>query len=142
MLGHHRGEVVRVDGAEDRLCAVLVGSAASSEKAEQIARNSQDCPYVALYAAADRLVVAVFALPRRKRWWIEYPQEHPELLGLETVEVHVTEQIEASSPWTRGIVEPTQSAAPCGTVCGSCPQYRTRCQGCPATVYLVTEGDA
>lgn len=120
---------------EDPISAILVGNAATREKAEEMARNFQGCPYATLYAATDRLVVGVFAIPASKRWWIEYPQEHPELLGLEEVVVHVTEGIEASSPWTRGTVEPVLSVAPCGAECGECPQYGVRCQGCPATTY-------
>ena len=117
------------------VCAVLVGNAATRERAERIAACSQSCPYVALYTAADRLVVGVFALPASKRWWIEYPQDHPELLGLENVAVHVTERIEASSPWTRGDVEPVLQIAPCETDCDHCPQYQFQCKGCPATVF-------
>lgn len=120
---------------DDQLCAVLVGRAATGEKAEAIARNARGCPYVALYAASGQLVVALFGLPRTKRWWIEYPQDHPELLGLERVAVTVIEDMEAASPWARGAVEPTLSVAPCSTVCGRCPQYRARCEGCPATTY-------
>ena len=122
---------------EDPMCAILVGNAATCEKAEEIARNSQGCPYATLYVATDRLVVGVFAIPASKRWWIEYPQEHPELLGLEKAVVLVTEGIEASSPWTRGTVEPVLSVAPCGAECGECPQYGDRCQGCPATTHSV-----
>ena len=125
-----------MDQDEDVLCAVLIGSAASGEEAEEIVRNSRDCPYVALYAAQDRLVVGVFGIPASKRGWIEYPQEHPELLGLEAVDVHVTERITASSPWTRGEVEPVLDEAPCGTDCSSCPQYSARCPGCPATMWF------
>jgi hypothetical protein len=124
-------------GSKDPICATLLGNAASREKAREIACVSQNCPYVALYVAADRLVVGVFALPASKRWWIEYPQEHPEVLGLEKVVVHVTERIEASSPWTRGTVEPILAVAPCGTDCGQCPHYGARCQGCPATTYYM-----
>jgi hypothetical protein len=119
---------------EDLICAVLIGNAATREKAEAVARNSRKCPYVASYTATDCLVVGVFALPASKRWWIEYPQEHPELLGLDKVVVPVTTDFEVSSPWTRGVVEPVLSTAPCGTECGECPQYGTRCRGCPATI--------
>lgn len=118
---------------EDVLCAVLVGNATSRDRAERIARSSRKCPYVALYVADDCLVVGVFAIPVSKRRWIEYPQEHPELLGLEAVVVHVTDGIRASSPWSRGVVEAVLEEAPCGTDCRSCPQYGTRCDGCPAT---------
>lgn len=117
------------------LAAVLVGSAATSEKAQAIARHSRGCPYVAHYGATGKLVVALFGLPRSKRWWIEHPQDHPELLGLERVVVKVIEGMEAASPWARGVVEPTRSVAPCQTECGRCPQYGARCAGCPSTTY-------
>lgn len=120
---------------KETLCAILAGNAATWEKAEEIARASQGCPYVALYVATDRLVVGVFALPPSRRWWIELPQHRPELLGLETAVVQVTDRIDASSPWARGTVEPVLSVAPCGTDCGACPQYGQRCRGCPATTY-------
>jgi hypothetical protein len=117
------------------LCAVLLGNAATEAQAKKLAHNSQKCPYVATYTAAGRLVVGVFALPASKRWWIEYPQEHPELLGLEKVLVLVPDQIEATSPWSQGMVEPVMQIAPCGSDCAGCPQYRARCTGCPVTVH-------
>ncbi len=36
------------------LCAVLLGNATTSERAEAIARNSRRCPYVTLYVAKER----------------------------------------------------------------------------------------
>ena len=117
------------------LCAVLVGQAASDIDAEGIAANTQGCPYVALYATSDRLVTGIFVLPRDKQWWIELPQERPELLGLESVQVFIADRLEASSPWSAGSVEPELPIAPCGAGCGQCPHYRTRCDGCPATVF-------
>ena len=120
---------------EDRLCAVLIGRAATCERAWAFVSDSQRCPYVALYMATDRLVVGVFVLPAHKRWWIEYPQAYPDVLDLKRVAVHVMEDVSTSSPWSRGTVEPVLSLAPCGTDCGRCPQYRARCAGCPATTY-------
>jgi hypothetical protein len=123
----------------DSLCAVLLGNAGTAERAAAFARTSQHCPYVAHYTSADRLVVGVFVLPRSKRWWIEMPQAQPELLGLERVEVHVTDRVAASSPWSRGKVAPVLGLAPCKTDCGTCPQYGERCAGCPATTYYERE---
>lgn len=117
------------------LCAVLIGTAPTREEAEAKAQRTRSCPYVALYVVKDRLVVGVFAIPSSKRRWIEYPQDHPEVLGLEAAAVSVTDRVAVSSPWTRGEVEPVLEEASCGTDCQACPQYRTLCQGCPATIW-------
>lgn len=118
-------------------CAILIGNAATCEKVKQIARNSQGCPNVTLYVATNRPVVGVFAVPASKQWWMEYSQEHPGLLGLEKVVVHVTERIETSSPWTPGTVGPILLAAPYGAECSQYPEYGAKCHGCPATTYQV-----
>jgi hypothetical protein len=131
-LTHHAGD------QEGVVCAVLIGNAPTEVAAEQVARNSQGCPYVAMYAATGRMVVGVFALPASKRRWIEIPQERPELLGLQKAAVFVTEGIEASSPWSRGEVRPVLQLAPCGTDCRPCPLYRA---GCPATVWAAPAGE-
>jgi hypothetical protein len=129
-----------IGDGEETLCAVLLGNAATCERAADLAQSSRVCPYVATYTASDRLVVGVFALPAHKRWWIEYPQEHPELLGLERLVVHVTDEIRASSPWSRGEVAPVLEIAPCETDCGACPHYAVRCEGCPVTVHYRPRG--
>ncbi len=125
---------------EPILCAVLVGTAPTRQEAEAKAQRTRSCPYVALYLAKDRLVVGVFAIPSTKRWWIEYPQDHPEVLGLESAAVSVMHRVAVSSPWTRGEVEPVLEEAPCGTDCRACPQYRTECGGCPATIWYSRTG--
>ena len=116
------------------VCAVLIGNAESEGKAREFATKSSTCPYVATVTSAGRLVVGVFAMPADKRWWIEVPQDRPELLGLEKVAVFVTDRIEATSLWTRGDVRPDQKIAPCGSDCGTCPELCERCGGCPATI--------
>jgi hypothetical protein len=113
----------------------LLGNAATEDKAEQLARNMQNCPYIALYIAQKSLITGVFVLPKEKRWWIEIPQERPELLGLEHLEIFFPEQLDVSSPWSRGAVHPTLSTAPCGSNCTTCPYYQAQCHGCPATIY-------
>ena len=129
----------RADATSQALTAVLLGNAPSTEAAAAIARQMQGCPYVASYRSHGDMVIGVFALPPEKRWWIELPQERPELLGLERVAVFVTEQVHAKSPWTAGAVQATADTAPCGSDCRSCPQYGERCNGCPATVHYVAE---
>ncbi len=117
------------------ICAVLLGNAATPALAEAFACDSRGCPYVASYTAIGTAVMGLYVLPAGKRWWIEYPQEHPEVLGLQKAEVFITDRIEASSRWSLGQVEPVLETAPCGTDCVTCPHYQQRCMGCPATVF-------
>ncbi len=122
---------------KENLCAVIIGNAPTCEKAEEIACRMQNCPYVVLYTASERLVVGVFMIPPGKRWWIEYPGEHPEVLGLEVARIEVMEDMDASNPWIRREVEPVLPVAPCGSDCGQDPLYPDTCRGCPATTYYV-----
>ncbi len=123
--------------AETVICAVLIGNAASSSQAEDLASRSRNCPYVASYSCTGNVVIGVFALPLSKRWWIDYPQQRPEVLGLQKAAVFVTDRVSVSSPWSQGAVQPLLASAPCGTSCDGCPQYRSRCSGCPATVHFM-----
>ena len=123
-------------GKQDKpICALLIGNAATAQKADKIATAFSDCPYATLYTSSDRLVLGVYIMPESKRWWIEVPQEEPQLLGLERLRVFFTDQIEAASPWSLGIVKPELKLAPCKADCVTCPLYLDRCQGCPATVF-------
>jgi hypothetical protein len=122
---------------------LLIGTAETAEYAEAFVRRSRACPYVSSYTAEDHTVVGFFVLPEEKRWWIEVPAEHPELLGLRRVRVFFPRRRDESSPWSRGEVEPVLEETPCGTPCDRCPQYRGReggrCRGCPATKYYLEE---
>lgn len=117
------------------ICAVLVGTAPHKAGADHASTWFQHCPYAVTCTSTGRIIVALFCLPPSKRWWLELPQENPELLGLVQLAVFFTDQVDVSSPWSRGAVQPTSQIAPCGTDCDPCPQYRRRCEGCPATVY-------
>ncbi len=115
--------------ADDPIGAVLIGRVATCDRARAFASDSQRCSYVALYTATGRLVIGVFVLPAHKRWWIEYPRTHPDVLGLERLEIHVLEDVSTSSPRSRGSVALVLTLAQCGTDCGRCPQYRIGAPG-------------
>lgn len=122
---------------ETVICAILIGNAASPNQAQDLASRSRKCPYAAAYTSVGNTVIGVFALPASKRWWIEIPQENPELLGLQKAAVFITNWISVDSPWSKGMVHPLFASAPCGTNYAGCPQYRSRCRGCPATVHFL-----
>ncbi len=111
---------------------VLLGTASSEARAADIVDRFQSCPYVSLYASSGRTVVGVFGIPESKRWWLEWPETQPEVVGLDTAAVFLADRLIAPSPWTGDEVVACDSA-PCGADCGDCPEYRGRCSGCPST---------
>jgi hypothetical protein len=122
------------------LVGVLLGEAPTSAKAQRLADIFQPCPYCVSCTSARRTVIGVFTLPPDHGWWLEGIAEQPEeTLGLKRAEVFFTQQIEASSPWTRGEVKPKLERAPCGTDCRECPWYPQECEGCPATLHYVAK---
>ena len=114
---------------------VLVGTAPSEAVAEEICDRFGACPYACMYACSGKTVVAVLGMPESKRWWLEWPQERPEVMGLQSAAALVAGSLVAPSPWTRGEAAPTLDKAPCGADCRECDEYQQRCSGCPATVF-------
>jgi hypothetical protein len=119
----------------DAISAVMVAVAASPEKAQQAMPFTRACPYLATCSAVGNTMVSLFILPPSKRWWVEMPQENPDLIGMQKVVVYISEELLASSPWSRGEVEPVLEISPCRSNCQICPQYRNPCSGCPATIH-------
>lgn len=119
----------------ERLCAVLLGTAGTPRAAAEHARDSAQCPYVCSYTAEGCMTVGVYVLPADKRWWIEIPARQPELLGLVRASLAFMDFPDAESAWSLGKVRPELSRPPCGSDCLRCPQYAARCTGCPASTF-------
>jgi hypothetical protein len=117
------------------ICAVLIGKAPDERAAQEYLHFTQLCPYVAAILATGLTVMSLYVLPESKRWWIETPAGHPELLGLLKAEVKFIAGDLASSPWSRNEVRPVMDMPPCGSNCGTCPFFQVRCPGCPATCF-------
>ena len=111
---------------------ILVGSASSEARAAEVVDRFQSCPYVSFYASSGITVVGVFGMPVSKRWWLEWPEQRPAVIGLDKAVVFLTDRLIAPSPWALGEVEPSYGT-PCRAHCGDCSEYRGRCSGCPST---------
>ncbi len=123
------------------IVGVLLGEASTATKATRLAGCYRPCPYCVSFSSAGRAVIGVFALPPEQRWWLEEIEKRPgETLGLDRAEAFFARQVEATSPWSRGEVEPSGELSPCGSDCSSCPAYRERCPGCPATRHYLAGG--
>jgi hypothetical protein len=108
-----------------------------------VTRHMRDCPHMlAMLPISDGVddqthrVICVLALPEDKKWWAEMLQESPSLIGARSVEV--TWSPEA---WPKTALLPETVRAgrpPCEADCPKCPQYRTRCKGCPSSEHYLT----
>jgi len=71
------------------------------------------------------------------KWWLEGAEDDPvNTLGLESVEVFELSRISGESSFSEEKTEGSLSIAPCGSDCLQCPQYNSRCEGCPQTVHF------
>lgn len=120
---------------EKLICALLVGEAETEEKAKQIARSYENCPYIKLIATKENQLFATFFLPKRQRWWIEYVEKKPrETFGLKKAEVTIVDAVQYPRKLKMGLPEKPQQISPCGSNCAICPAYE-KCLGCPATIF-------
>ncbi|MFO7743668.1 MAG: prenyltransferase/squalene oxidase repeat-containing protein [Anaerolineae bacterium] len=116
-----------------KLVGVLLGSA-TPQRAQRLAEIFRPCPYCASFAIAGCAVMGLYVFPPHHRWWLESIEDLPrETLGLERAEVFFARQVAATSPWSRGEVQPVLEKGPCGADCRECPNYRQKCSGCPGT---------
>ncbi len=116
---------------ERMVTGVLVGTAASEARAREIADRFRACPYASLFASSGTAVVGVFGMPESRRWWLEWPEQHPEVMGLESAIAFLADRLVAPSAWTCGEV-PESGQAPCGADCSECEKHGQMCAGCPA----------
>ena len=113
---------------------ILLGNTNTSEKAAEMAETFRPCPYCVSYQSSGNTLIGVFVIPEDHKWWLESVAENPEgTMSLKSAEAFFPEAIDASSPWSRGEVEPILEQAPCSAECQKCPVYENPCQGCPST---------
>lgn len=121
----------------DTLVGVLLGQT-TPERASRLAEMFRPCPYCASFAATGGTILGLYAIPADHAWWLEWVEHSPEeTLGLQRAEVFFARQVGATSPWSRGEIQPIQERGPCGADCRECPHYCQRCPGCPATQYFL-----
>jgi len=117
------------------ICALLFGEGDSKSRVEQIAARFGKCPYVGLMTTKGTQLFAVFFLPRRQKWWIEYIEKKPRrTLGLRKARVTVVDHIQYPRRVETRRPKRTRKLSPCGSSCGTCPSYG-RCLGCPSTPF-------
>lgn len=89
------------------LVGVLVGESLTPAGAAWIVQTYRHCPYCVSYRSTGRIVIGVFSLPPKRRWWLQWVAEAAEeTLGLESAAVAYPQGVKAWSPWSRGEVRP------------------------------------
>ncbi|MCL0041348.1 hypothetical protein M1N08_01175 [Dehalococcoidia bacterium] len=118
------------------ICGLVIGEAASAEKAEKSAQDVKDCPYVVFIGTfADKYVEVCF-IPEGHPWWLEAIRGEPEAMGFRNAAVLITYEVKVTYPKGFKLRLPQEKleVAPCGLVCQECSLFE-RCSGCPATIY-------
>ncbi len=120
---------------EQMFCALLFGEAKAEEKAKQIAKSYQNCPYVNLIATKENQLFATFFLPEKQRFWIEYVEEKPkETFQLEKAKITFVDHVYYPKHLKLQIPKKPKKISPCESNCGICQSYN-KCSGCPATTF-------
>jgi len=118
------------------ICGIITSETTSPSEAKKHAEAMKDCPHLILIGTTSNFVHAVYVVPECKKWWLEFPAENPEKIGVEKASVHIVEELTYPVEFSK---LPTKKAekAPCGADCRKCDlRERYDCNGCPATVHF------
>jgi len=117
------------------ILGLMVGEAPNVEKAEEICKLFEGCPYKKISTAKDRQVLILFSIPEDHRWWLEGLEREPEkTLGLSEAKVFFSEMPEYPLE-----VADQREDAPCGSDCKKCDFFNEMCNGCPSVYGYSTE---
>ena len=118
------------------LIGILFAKMESEEMAVQNSQKMKNCPRLLAAGTTSSTYFGIFILPIDKKWWLEYPVEHPEVLGAEEIQLHWIENIISPTDFEMNLPEEKGEITPCGSDCMQCPmREKYDCDCCPATVY-------
>ena len=119
------------ESEQNEVCGILMAKMPSANDARNHAKAMQDCPRSLMTGFSGDNYYAVLVVPRNKSWWLQYPQEFPEIIGALDVTV-----VDVNNVFLQNRNESTQNnygSPPCGADCEKCPFRETHsCDGCPA----------
>jgi len=120
---------------EELICGIITGQAETPQKVKKIANAYKNCPYVAFMSTKNNKLYAIYFLPKRQKWWIDYIQKKPqETFGLEKAEIYYPDNVQHPKTLKMRLPKKKQKIAPCGSDCEKCPA-NNRCLCCPATIF-------
>ncbi len=128
----------RVEESSGHICGVLVATMPSAEEARKTARAMSRCPYVIATGTTGNKFCNVLVVPESKRWWLEYPQRRPDIIGAKRVSLTVIDELLVPDRLEERVSDKRLDTAPCGADCLECPlRQEFDCSGCPATTHHV-----
>ncbi|MGE5579713.1 MAG: hypothetical protein ACM3WU_06650 [Bacillota bacterium] len=112
----------------------------TTEKTRRILQSMKECPHLVrmmdIEGEPDR-ILCLYAVPKDKVWWATGQAEDPSVIGAKSARAVVAA---AAHPDVVSLAYyPDRGDVPCRSDCPECPQYRTRCKGCPASRYYIGE---
>lgn len=117
------------------ICGIIRAEMDSSTKAKKNATMMKECPRTIACGTNDVFSYTVFLIPEDKKWWLEYPQDHPEVLGAKDVKLNLIENLLFPEDFQLRIPKIKSHIAPCGSDCHGCPMRKEwNCEGCPALI--------
>ncbi|MFX1494742.1 MAG: hypothetical protein ACFFBZ_10710 [Promethearchaeota archaeon] len=120
---------------ESLICALLVGEAETEKLAKKIASSYKNCPYVNLMTTSGKELYAIFFLPVRQKWWIEYIEKKPqETFKLRKAKITFLDSVYYPEKLNLRIPQTLKEISPCGSNCDECPSSH-KCICCPATIF-------
>jgi len=106
------------------------------ELAERNAKTMKDCPRIVASGHSSNYAFNLFIIPEEKKWWVEYPIQHPEVLGAKNVKLNLIENLTYPEDFKLHVPDEKLELSPCGADCMECPlREQFICKGCPATVH-------
>ena len=117
------------------ICGILCAEMDSSSKARENSNKMKECPRTIACGTDGVFSYTVFIVPEDKKWWLEYPQDHPDVLGAKDVKLNLIKSLIFPENFQLRIPEVKSPVAPCGSDCHGCPMRKEwNCDGCPAII--------
>jgi len=118
------------------ICGIITLEIRSVEDARKLSQQMKDCPNLLTSGTTGKTIYSVYLVPEEKRWWLTYPEDHPEIAGAERARVQVMDNLIYPKKFAMRVPSNKTTVAPCGADCSTCPlREQYACCGCPATIH-------
>lgn len=121
---------------ERMVSAIMLAEMDNEEEAKENAKKMAHCPRLILSGVTGSTAVMVFVVPHSQRWWLEGPEDSPDLIGAQSVRVVYIEETISRVVRADHAEDKKMDAPPCGSNCAGCPmKERHGCPGCLAVYH-------
>jgi len=118
------------------ICGIITLETRSVQDARKLSQQMKNCPNLLASGTTGRTIHSVYVVPEEKRWWLTYPEDHPEITGAKKACVQVIDNLLYPEKFAMRIPSKKTAIAPCGADCPTCPlREQYACPGCLATIH-------